>query len=256
MMTKKPLLSGLFALGLCLCTQSLTAQNTDSASVEPKYRPFDVSASIKNKHLWRGYIVADVPVLTASATVTTKDKNLQFGLWSGNGFNGEYKEFCYFLNYHIKNFDITLLDSFNYTGFSDAKIFDYNKSSTRHFIDVNLAYHFSEKFPLTVSLATVVQGRDTFIDSNGKLKNRFSHYAELDYKVYEEGDTNVHLYMGGAFSFVTHDTFYSSSPGIVNVGVTVNKKIHFGKYAVPVFVQGMWNPNHNKATLGLGVQLF
>jgi hypothetical protein len=234
--------------------QKLFAQNQDSTG--KALLAFDVSVTTKNKHLWRGYTVANVPVFTGNATLTTRDKNLQVGLWDGTGYNGEYREFCFFVNYHIKNFEINILDSYNYTGFPDASPFDYKRSSTRHFIDVNLIYHFNNSFPLTASVATVVQGRDTYTNSKGKLSNRYSHYAELDYKIYEAKDLNVHLYLGGAFSFATRETFYSSSASIVNTGIIVNKKIHIGRYTLPVFAQGMWNPNGKRSTLGLGIQLF
>lgn len=228
----------------------------DSSVREEPASAFTINVDLKNSHLWRGFIVTNTPNISGSAQFTSKNRKLDVGLWSAAAFDGVYREFVVFANYRIGNFSINVFDSYNNTGAEQADYFNYDPASTIHFIDVNLSYHFSKSFPLTVSFATIVAGRDTYISNTQQVRNRYSHYAQLEYKVFDKGNTNVVLYLGGTFSTLTRSTFYSSKPSIVNTGLLLNQNIRIAKHDIPVFAQGMWNPEARAATLGLGIRLF
>jgi len=225
-----------------------------SDEAEPK---FDFSLDIKNMHLWRGYQVTSGAMTGASVFFQSGgNKNFKAGFWGGAGFDGKYKEVCFFINYKINGFFIDYLDSFNWTGYEEtADIFSYNRNSTRHFIDVTLGYNFVD-IPLRAAISTVVQGRDIYIGSNGKIQNRFSNYAELKYTAWSSEDTNLKVFAGGAFSAVDKTTFYSSKANFVNIGIECNKTLQINNFKLPLTATFRINPEQKNGALEVAAHIF
>lgn len=123
-----------------------------------------LSGSLQNMHLWRGLQVADGGVLSADMGLGLIDDKLRIGLWGGTDFTGDYKEFDYYISYSVSGFSVAVWDIFNYSPelpFS-KDIFNYNKYSTGHFLDLGLSYDFDHAFevPLRLKWTTVFAGRD------------------------------------------------------------------------------------------------
>lgn len=100
------------------------------------------SGTLQNMHLWRGLQVADGGVLAADVNVGFLNDGLKVGLWGGTDFTGDYKEFDYYLSYSVAGFSVALWDIYNYSPelpFS-KDIFNYNKFSTSHFLDLSVGY--------------------------------------------------------------------------------------------------------------------
>lgn len=118
-------------LGLCLClsaeAQDLTTPKTDTVTVK-KYKPFNVNLQVRNLYLWRGFKVSNSPITDVDMHYTTKDGSFSAGFWGGAGFNGEYKEFDYYVSYVKKGFNFSVWDINNVTDFPDANLFDYKLS--------------------------------------------------------------------------------------------------------------------------------
>ena len=110
---------------------------------------FHLSGTLQNMHLWRGLQIADGGVLAADVSMGLFKDRLKIGLWGGTDFTGDYKEFDYYLSYSASGFTVAVWDIFNYSPdltFS-KDIFNYNKYSTGHFLDLSVAYDFDTKFP-------------------------------------------------------------------------------------------------------------
>jgi len=120
-------------------------------------------------------------------------------------------------------------------------------------VDISLSYPITPA--LSASVATIVLGRDTFVD-NGDLRNAYSTYMEVNYRFYSQDDLNISGYVGGAFSPLSEAHFYGSRPGIVNLGVNAGTIVPILGGSFPVSAQAMWNPELNYGAMQLSVQVF
>jgi len=252
---------GLLAvLGLCLCLKSLAQDTlrlkTDTTAAEKKYKPFDATLQLRNLYLWRGFKVSNSPISNVDLHYTTRDGSLSVGVWGGAGFTGDYKEFDYYISYQKNGFNFSVWDINNFTDFPDADVFNYNPRSTSHFIDVTAGYNFGEKLPLSINWSTIVAGRDFHTKSNGDVANNYSNYVVLDYRLWKDGDANLHVFAGGGFAFGKQEHFYGSKPNIVNAGFTFNKDLKMFNYKMPVAATAMFNPEQKYAALQLVVNVF
>lgn len=139
---------------------------------------FHLSGTLQNMHLWRGLQIADGGVLAADVSMGLFKDRLKIGLWGGTDFTGDYKEFDYYLSYSASGFTVAVWDIFNYSPdltFS-KDIFNYNKYSTGHFLDLSVAYDFDTKLevPLRLYWATIFAGRDLNSAGNNMYSTLFT----------------------------------------------------------------------------------
>lgn len=246
----KSILLGFF----CFCFSGiLQAQESEV------YKPVDFSLQLKNMHLWRGLQITSSAVTDVDLRVKDKSGTFTGGLWGGAGTDGEFKEFDYYFTFSKSGFTFAAWDIYNFSKdatYNNRQVFNYSARETGHFIDLSLAYRFSGSFPLNISWATVVFGRD-----RGALneKNLYSTYVSMDYPVLRSDYINLDLGIAGAFALSpekgTDANFYAKDAGIVNVNVVASKKLQLGSYTLPVSVMGMWNPANNNANIQVALDL-
>ena len=245
----------ILTLSLCLLPSlSLLAQD------EEKYTPVDFSLQLKNMHLWRGLQVTNTALGAVDLHLKDKSNSFTAGLWGGAGFTGDYKEFDYYMSYSKSGFTVALWDIYNFSKdatYNNRQVFNYSARDTGHFIDISIAYRFQGSFPLNISWATVIFGRDRGVLNE---KNLYSTYVSMDYPVLRGGIVDVDLGVAGAFALNPEDGtdahFYAKDAGIVNINVTASKKLKFGNYTLPVSVMGMFNPANNEANLQIALDIF
>jgi hypothetical protein len=245
---------------LCLClngrAQDATAEKKDTAQVK-KIVPFDVNLQVRSLYIWRGFKVSNSPITDVDMHYNlTKDKSLAVGFWGGAGFTGDYKEFDYYISYTKPRYSFSIWDVNNFSDFPNARLFNYNPRSTSHFVDVRAGYKFGDSFPLSINWATIILGRDTHPTDNGGVSNSYSHYSELDYRLWKDGNSELHVFVGGGFAFGRQENFYGSKPNVVNTGVTINKDLVLFKYHMPIAATAMFNPEKNYGALQLVVNVF
>ncbi len=247
-------------LGLCLCLQSkaqdTTARRKDSSNLRQKYLPFNVNLQVRSLYLWRGFKVSNAPITDVDLHYATRDGSLAIGVWGGAGFTGEYREFDYYISYAKSGFNLSVWDINNFTSFPNVSLFNYNPTSTSHFIDATVGYKFGSRRPLTISWNTIVQGRDTYVKPNGSIANAYSNYVVLDYTLWKEGTAELHIFAGGAFAFGRQQNFYAAKPNIVNSGLTFNKDLVVFNYHMPAAATAMFSPEHKYGALQLVVNVF
>lgn len=219
-----------------------------------------LNGTLQNMHLWRGQQVADGGVLAADLNVGLLDDKLKVGLWGGTDFTGDYKEFDYYVSYSVAGFTVAVWDIFNYSPalpFS-KDIFNYNKHSTGHFLDLSVAYDFDTKFevPLRLYWATIFAGRDL----NQAGRNRYSTYVNAEYSVFRDEHWIVDVGLGGTFAFNREGAdgganFYGYD-GIDQISLRATYKLKLGRFDMPVFAHAMWNPDQRAGYLQVGVNLF
>lgn len=219
-----------------------------------------LNGTLQNMHLWRGQQVADGGVLAADLNVGLLDDKLKVGLWGGTDFTGDYKEFDYYVSYSVAGFTVAVWDIFNYSPalpFS-KDIFNYNKHSTGHFLDLSVAYDFDTKFevPLRLYWATIFAGRDL----NQAGRNRYSTYVNAEYSLFRDEHWIVDVGLGGTFAFNRDGAdgganFYGYD-GIDQISLRTTYKLKLGRFDMPVFAHAMWNPDQRAGYLQVGVNLF
>lgn len=219
-----------------------------------------LSGTLQNMHLWRGLQVADGGILATDVNVGFLDDGLKVGLWGGTDFTGDYKEFDYYLSYSIAGFTVAVWDIYNYSPDLpySKDIFNYNKYSTSHFLDLSVAYNFDTKFevPLRLYWATIFAGRDLNTEGN----NRYSTFVSAEYSVFRDEHWIVDVGLGGTFAFNRGDAdgganFYGYD-GINQISLRTTYKLKLGRFDMPVFAHAMWNPDQRQGYLQVGVNLF
>ena len=225
-------------------------------STAQEQQAFDFNVRVKTMHLWKGLRVTDAPVVDVDLNYTSKDGRFKAGLWGGAGVTGYYTEFDYYASYSYRGFSLSVWDINNSSDFPDADIFDYDRSTTSHFIDVTLGYQF-KSVPLKLSWSTIVQGRDTYVTDSGNLRNAFSNYVEASYKLIQEKDWSISAFAGGAFSFKSESHFYGDKPNVTNLGVIYTKEVTvLKKFSLPFAATAMWNPEQEYGAIEVAVTLF
>ncbi|WP_131839621.1 hypothetical protein [Acetobacteroides hydrogenigenes] len=236
------------------------AQAQDS----PAQGSLDMHLQVKNMHLWRGYAVTEAPMTGLNVAYINPSKTFKVGVWGGAGFNGDYREFDYYVAYNKGGFKFEVWDIFNFSPGMPTKLFDYDQKTTSHFIDVTLGYQFGKSFPLYLSASTIVYGRDlesipSSLPGVGPRlgDNRYSTYVHAEYPVCNYNGYDLKLYLGGAFALAGQtQNFYASKSNIVATGFVVSKSLTIGSYTIPVSATALWNPELNSGNIQLAVDLF
>ncbi|MGO4821707.1 MULTISPECIES: hypothetical protein [unclassified Flavobacterium] len=239
------------------------------------YKPFNIHLHLKNMHTWHGFVVTPSPMVATSLEYNSKNKKFIFGLWGGAGFSGDpirtndgdrvnanYKELSIYTLYHITDkFFIEAVSHNNYTGVEERgdvlHYWSYKKTQGYNFVDLNFGYQVTNKTSLY--LATILAGRsgDYEVQTDGSLKDSYTHYLEVKHKVWEKENNSLTLFTGGAFSFLTDKTFYTDQKAnIINVGAIYARTVKAGDFSFPIEMTAMWNPEKQKAILQVDVALF
>jgi hypothetical protein len=260
---KKLINAGLGVALLVLLCPNIYAQNHSdttaekSGPVEKKYRPFDVNIQVRNLYIWRGFRVSNAPISDVDMHYVSKNGSFQGGFWGGAGWNGQYREFDYYLKYTKNGFTAAIWDINNFTDYPNASLFNYDIGTTSHFIDVGVGYTFTKmRLPLTVSWNTIVLGRDFYQKKNGDLANAYSNYVQLDQVLWASDSYNLHVFVAGGFAFGTKKNFYGNEPNVVNTGFTLNKDLVLFNYHIPISATAMLNPEGKTGALQLIANLF
>lgn len=226
---------------------------------EDTYKPFDGHLSLKNMHMWRGFVVTPGVMTSGSLEYNTKNKKFTLGLWGGASFDGSFKEYSYYAVYRFTdNFYTEVVSHNNYSNMEDPDMFSYDNEVSPNFVDIALGYTISEEVPLKIFWATILGGQagDYEEDQDGSITNSYSNYLEFKYRVYNKVGYKLSAFAGGAFSFSTAKTFYSDDANFVNIGLTLNRSVEIFSKNIPLEFNGIWNPESGKGVLEINVALF
>lgn len=220
---------------------------------------FNVDLHLKNMHLWQGFVVTPGVMMATSMEYVTNDQKFVAGLWGGASFNGSYKEFSYYTTYHFTpNLYAQLISHNNYSGMENPDMFSYDKYTSPNFLDIVLSYTLSDDVPLSFLWSMILfgQGGDYEINDDGTDTNSYSNYVEMSYRLFEDDNTKISASVGGAFSFTTEKTFYSSSAEIVNVSLNLTQEVTVFAKTIPVTGTAFWNPYSGVGALQIDIMLF
>lgn len=213
---------------------------------------FNVSMDVKNMHYWRGLRVSDGFV--TAPMVGYYNEGFAVFAWGGLSVDGQYKEVSQIVSYTTGNFNITLLDIFNFTGAPDADYFNFQADETNHITDLSIAYDFTDNIPLRLMFASVIYGNDR--DSNGD--NRYSSYLEATLPfVRETFVVSPYAAVGFALNSADDNSLYGANAfDLVNIGLRVSRPVTLGSYTLPVTGTLGFNPSLKQASVEIALSLF
>ena len=109
--------------------------------------------------LWRGIEVADGLILSSDLSVSDPSGRFTVGFLGGSNTRGSYKELSQYIIYTHGRFQIKAIDTYNFSPgatYNNKEFFNYKPDETGRFIDLMLNYTGDRKFPLELSLSTLV----------------------------------------------------------------------------------------------------
>ena len=235
-----------FILALSLCIGAVHAQ-------------LHLNAKLQNNHLWRGMEVTDGIVLLTDLGYTMADNHITIGLWGGTNSEGSYKEFNHYMSLKAGGWHLDLWDTYNFSPgatYNNKQYWNYSAHTTGRFLDATLGYHFNNNtIPLSISWSTVIFGRDRNSDNT---QQKYSTFAYAEYRIYDNDGWKIDAGIGGAFALnkAGEDThFYGTTAGIVHISLRAGHDLKLGKYSIPVYVNGMWNPQSNQSYFQIGAEI-
>jgi len=244
----------------------VAVQMSYAQETELKDSPIDFTVDLKTNHLWRGLVVTDKPMVAVfSSLKLNKSGSFSAGFWGGVAFSNEsdgtsYKEINYYVQYAENGFSIGLWDLFNTRTVLEPDVWNYDKNTTTHLIDLRTSYQFDDSFPLRLEADVLLYGSgDSQLNSDGDRDQRYSTYVEASYPIIRQSKVDLKGFVGAGFSFDGDTHLYGDGDqnfDLVNVGLTATKTLKFSDLSFPVSATTMWNPSLKIARVQLAVTLF
>ncbi|QXP77560.1 MULTISPECIES: hypothetical protein [Winogradskyella] len=233
---------------------------------ELKDSPIDFNLDVKTNHLWRGLVITDKPMAAVFSKLKLNESgSFTAGFWGGMAFSNDsdatsYKEINYYAQYAKNGFSIALWDLFNTRSVENPDVWNYDKNTTTHLLDLRTSYTFKGDFPLRLEADVLLYGTgDAQLNDEGELEQRYSTYVEASYPIIRDSKVNLNAFAGAAFSLNGDTHLYGDGEqnfDFVNVGFTASKTLKFSDLSFPVSATTMWNPSQKIARIQLAVSLF
>ncbi|MBP1839867.1 hypothetical protein [Formosa algae] len=244
----------------------LAVQISSAQDSELKDSPIDFNVDVKTNHLWRGLVITDKPMVAVFSKVNLENTgSFTAGFWGGMAVSNEsdgtsYKEINYYAQYANNGFSIGIWDLFNTRSVENPDIWNYDKETTTHLLDLRTSYTFNESFPLRLEADILLYGSgDSQLDDDGDFEQRYSTYIEVSYPIIRDSKVNLNGFVGAGFSLNGDTHLYGDGEqnfDLVNVGLTASKTLRFTDLSFPVSATTMWNPSLKIARVQLAVNLF
>ena len=198
----------------------------------------DVGADVVSSYVWRGLYQAGVSVQPSLSLSTS---GLTLGAWGSTDFSTYFKELDFYLSYEMKGFSAGIT---NYWWSGEGASFFEDRGS--HLFEVNLGYTFSEKFPLSLGVNTMLSGDD---DKNNNDKQRYSTYISADFPFsVKKIDCEVGIGISPSKGL------YSDTFDVATITAKASKNLSLSSdYAIPVFVKLICSPAQDNAFLVFGL---
>jgi len=207
----------------------------------------NVQLDFRTMHIWRGLATSYTPTFEPTFEITRN--NTTTGIWFAQSIDGNYTELDLYFIYNFGNFSFTLYDYYCPPSIETShEITNYERNTTKHTIELDLAFHGTGQFPLKVLVATMVYGDDINPKTN---KNYYSTYVELGYTA-EIEKNSLDLFLG----FNIFESYYGDTFGVVNAGLTASRNLKITEsFELPVQASIITNPLANSLFLNFGFTL-
>lgn len=197
------------------------------------------TAKYVTQHYWRGIgkggLFGKSPSFEPNIVFT--NGKISVGLIGAASFDNIYKCMLPWVTYSpVKGLKIGIWDIYSPgTDFWKTNIFDFDLSSSKHFVDATLEYKFP--FNLGVKWATLIAGGDP--NPTNRDKRNFTSYFEVNY-AYAWNRFSVAAAVG-----ITpwKGLYYSKKAGFNNLEATLKYKLPiYQKVSLPIWATCAYNP--------------
>jgi hypothetical protein len=198
-------------------------------------------------HTWRGFATSYSPTIEPSIEFTTNKSTT--GIWLAHSLDGNYSELDLYFTHNWRDFSFTVYDYYCPQTYKESnEITNYNKSTTKHTIELDVEFKGTPKFPIAVLVATMVYGDDLNQETN---KNKYSTYFQFAYK------KNIKKsYLNFVLGFNAFESYYGSKFGIVNIGTDIIRNVKlFKTKEIPLQASLLANPLADTFYLKFGFTL-
>ena len=250
---------------LFILLAAFAAQVSSAQKKQLKEGFVDFSVAIKTSHLWRGLIISDKPMAAVFIKLKlNKSGSISTGFWGGMAFSNEsdgtsYKEINYYLQYADNGFSIGFWNLFNTRGNENPDVWNYNKETTGHILDLRTSYNFGDSFPLSLQANVFLRGSVDGQYTHLNFEQRYSTYVQVAYPLVTASKVTVSGFVGAGFSLNGDTHIYGDGTqnfDLVNVGFTFSKTVKFGDHNLPFSVNTLWGPSVEYARVQLIAHLF
>lgn len=201
----------------------------------------DIGTDLVSTFVWRGMYQAGASI---QPTLSLSAFGFTLGAWGSTDLPIRYKEIDFYLSYEIIGFSATLSDYWwNGEGAS------YFKEPGSHHLEASLSYSFSEKFPLTLGVNTLISGSD---DKDDNDKRFYSTYISASFP-FSVKSVACELGLG----FTPRAGMYQDGNkcNFVDFKARATKNLQLScSFTLPVFAEIIFSPARDNAFFVLGLQ--
>lgn len=198
-----------------------------------------VGAELVSAYVWRGMYQAGA---SFQPTLSLSTYGLTVGAWGSTDFAVNTKELDFFVSYKKKGFTAGIADYW----WSGEGAPYFNNSGSHH-LDATLGYTFSEKFPLSLEVNTMLSGDE---DEGDTGRRYYSTYiaATFPFSIKE-------IDCEAGIGITPRKGMYGDEFNVVIISAKASRNLQLTtKYALPVFVELILSPARDNAFFVFGIQ--
>jgi hypothetical protein len=205
-----------------------------------------VGTDIASAYIWRG--MESSQALNIQPTLEFTFGGFFGGFWGSYAINGSFQEPDIYAGFASDYFSFSITDFHLNSGID---YFDFNPESTLHAADAVITINGPEKFPLQLTLSSIVFGADKKVESVDSLgnniysdKNNYSSYVELAYP-FSTSAVDVVLSLG-LVPFES-DFYGTTKVSFINASLSASKEIFVSEnFSLPINFTITANPNNQQ----------
>ncbi|MCF0191644.1 MAG: hypothetical protein HUJ96_10330 [Marinilabiliaceae bacterium] len=238
-MKKSFLLTTLIAVAMWGSVSPAASQENLSLKTESGFEA-GIGADLVSRFVWRGMDQESGVSLQPSMSFSWPC-GLTLGAWGNSSISRiSLNEVDFTLEYEISGFKALFTDYY-WGG-------DFSSFSEDHYCELTLEYCFGEKFPLTMSWASML-----FAGENGELDEygdrMFSSYFNISYDFDIKG-----VKLSPSIGFNPWKSQYDDDFSVMDIVLKVEKEVHINdSITLPVSAQLIVSPAMDKSYLVLGL---
>lgn len=199
----------------------------------------DVGADLVSLYVWRGMYQGGISIQPA---LSLSIYGITVGAWGSAGFPEFAKEVDFYLSYEWKGFTATLSDYW-WKGEGTS----YFRDGSSHHLEAGLGFTFSEKFPLSLEVNTMLSGDEDRDDDDRKY---YSTYIAAGFP-FSVGTIACEAGIG----ITPYKGMYYKKFAVTNISVKATKSLQLSStYEMPVFVELIFSPAQDNAFFVFGIQ--
>ena len=200
----------------------------------------DAGADVVSSYVWRGAYQAGASI---QPEVSLSAFGITLSAWGSTDFSVSYKEIAIYLSYVTGGFRASIADYW-WSGEGESY---FRNARNAHHLDASLGFTFSDKFPLSLEVSTMLHGDN---DKDDEGRRYYSTYISASFP-FTVGQIDCETGIG----VTPHKGMYGDKVDIASISMKTTKKLQLSAgYAFPVFVEMVFSPSLDNAFVVFGIR--